>query len=246
MDFILCDDLAYILEEEKRILEKVMFQTNYKYQIHLFQKYDQKFMEMTNKKNCLKIYILDIEVNGISGIDIARQIRQKDNTAIIIFLSQYERKYKDIIFQATIRYYQFINKRNMASLGPCIEQLIKEIKTTNILAFDQKGEVYTIRESSILFITTNKHLRKTIIATDYDDFYVTKTLNELQELLTNDFIRTHNSYIVNRKRVIHYSFKKKTITLDNHVVLKNAISRRISKEDIYHFIDEDAINISID
>lgn len=246
MEFILCDDSNDMLQQEKALIEKVMFRTNYKYHIHTFSHYNQKFMEMTNKNQCFKIYILDIEVNGVSGIDVARSIRQKDNTAIIIFVSQYEQKYKDVIFQATIRYYQFINKNKLETLPICIEELMKEIKATKVLAFDQKGELYTINEASILYITTNKYLRKTIIVTDYDQFYVTKSLNELQKLLSTDFIRTHNSYIVNCNRAIHYSFKKKTITLDNQEILKKAISRKISKEDIYNIIKDGTANISTD
>lgn len=233
LDFIICDNDKWIVTEVEKIIHSVMINNNHKYQIHSFYDYDDKFDNITNQKSENKIYILDIEVNGKTGIDMAREIRAKDQLAHIIFLSQYENKYKDGIFQSTIRYFAFVNKSDLPLLKTRIEELLKELKKINVVCFDDRGDLYTLKKESILFVTTNK--RKSRIVTDYDHFDVNKTLKELQDLLGSSFIKTKNSYLINKKRVLMYSLKERTITFDNHQK-ESAISKKYTKETFYNFM----------
>ena len=75
INFIVCDDNKNILNKVKKIIENTMMNNDVGYEIHLFSDYDAKFLELVKEKIPNKIYILDIETQTKSEIDIARIIR---------------------------------------------------------------------------------------------------------------------------------------------------------------------------
>lgn len=79
LNFIVVDDAKEITTVMKNIINQVMLKSNLEYKIHLFNDYDEKFMELMKSDSSNKIYFLDIETKSASGIDIARKIRRFDN-----------------------------------------------------------------------------------------------------------------------------------------------------------------------
>lgn len=229
MHFIVVDNNKLILNNIKDIIDNIMFKHKLDYKISCFENYDDSFYETFNIPS-IKIYILDIEVNNSNGIDIARQIRNHSTEDYIIFISSYERKYKNPIFNTTIRYYSFINKSNINRLTPTIKNILQEVNRNNTLTYYHKGYYYQIKTNMILYIQTNKN-KKTIIKTD--DLYDREcplNLEQLQKALGTNFIKTNRFYLINKQRATIYSFKDKSITFDNHAILKNCISRSFKKD----------------
>ena len=141
-DFVVVDDNKDILKIVKNILEVFCFQKNIEANIYSYTKYNKSFYKIFESPN-IRIFILDIEVDETSGIDIARQIRSYSTEDIIIFLSAYEDKYKDHIFKMTLRYFCFINKNELDSLNPRLNELFKQFKIDkNVLEFKERGQYY--------------------------------------------------------------------------------------------------------
>src|SRR5574344_1535458 len=87
INFIICDDEIHITEIEKNIITKIMFKTNIEY----------------------KIYILNIEVGELSGLEVAKKIRDKDWDSIILILtSHYE--LENMAYKSKILLLNFISK----------------------------------------------------------------------------------------------------------------------------------------
>ena len=60
-----------------------------------------------SKENFYQIYLLDIEMPGINGLETAKQIREIDKRAIIIFVTAYS----DYVFSSfEVQPFRFINK----------------------------------------------------------------------------------------------------------------------------------------
>lgn len=72
-DFVVVDDNKDILKIVKNILEVFCFQKNIEANIYSYTKYNKSFYKIFESPN-IRIFILDIEVDETSGIDIARQI----------------------------------------------------------------------------------------------------------------------------------------------------------------------------
>lgn len=216
VNFIICDDNSKIVKNMENIIDNYMMKNNIEYKTHVFSDYDRKFMEIMKKNMPFKIYILDIETPTRSGIDIARMIRNKDINSVIIFITSHEELgltvlKNEIMFLSFINKFDDYEKRLISS----ITKSLKILKTKRTLRFEEKGVIYTISIDDILYITRDSIERKSIIKTDYNEFKTTKTLNELKELLNDNFIQTHRACFVNKDRVAKIDKIRRKIYFDN-------------------------------
>lgn len=140
INFIVCDDEKEIVEKVKIILMKIAFQANIEYKIHAFNSYDESFMQTMNSNLENKIYILDIEVEDSSGLEVAKQIREKDWKSIIIILTAHY-ELETLAYKSKILLLDFISKYELYDekiyniIKLCIERKLNDdklkIKTKN-------------------------------------------------------------------------------------------------------------------
>ena len=84
--FIICEDNKEHLDRLCNIINKVMMPYNFEYKINKFTQYNKEVEEIINNKTDIKVYLLDIELPVISGLEIASEIRENDLESIIIFI----------------------------------------------------------------------------------------------------------------------------------------------------------------
>lgn len=108
INFVVCEDNKIILEKNVEIINKTMFNNNINYRIYKFEDYTNDFKNIIYNSD-IKIYILDIELNKTSGIDIAREIRKKDLDSIIIISTTYV-EYLPLALKNKLMLYDFISK----------------------------------------------------------------------------------------------------------------------------------------
>ena len=83
--FIVCEDNKESLERICNIINRVMMPYNYEYKTNKFTSYNKEVSELIKTKYEEKIYVLDIELGDVSGLEIASQIRHEDPESVIIF-----------------------------------------------------------------------------------------------------------------------------------------------------------------
>lgn len=215
INFIICNDKKEFIDEIISIIDTVMMKNNQAYKKHIYREYDDKFMNIIEDNLSWKVYILDIEVNDKSGINIARKIREKDIESMIIFITAYYEKYIQDIIKSKFMFLDFINKQNnyKIELTSAIEYALKNIKKKNIIRFKNSGIVYTLGTNDIIYICRDKD-RKCTIKTISNEFTVSKTLLELYELLDDSFQYSHRACIVNIDRIELYNKKEHIIIFD--------------------------------
>lgn len=230
INFIICDDNKDVVENIKNIIAKYMMKNNFEYKNHLFYDLDDKFMNITRSSLPFKIYILDIETPSRSGIDVARIIRDQDVESVIIFITGHEELGLTLL-KNEIMFLSFINKFDNYEkrLVTAINKGIKMLQRKNILRFEERGNIYNIAMDDILYITRDSIERKCIIKTTYADIKTYKSLNEIQKLLDNRFVKSHRACILNKERVAEIDKGKKTILFDNGIVI-DLLSDKYKKE----------------
>lgn len=151
INFIICDDKKEFIDEIISIIDIVMMKNNQAYKKHIYREYDDNFMNIIEDNLSWKVYILDIEVNDKSGINIARKIREKDIDSMIIFITAYYEKYIQDIIKSKFMFLDFINKQNnyKIELTSAIEYALKNIKKKNIIRFKSSGIIYTLGTNDI-------------------------------------------------------------------------------------------------
>lgn len=103
--FVICDDNVEVVEKTRLIVNKVMMPYDYDYKITRFKSYNSTFESIIKNNDEQKIYILDIELPGTTGLDIADKIREHDwNSIIIILTSHYE--CQDLVFEGRMTLFQ--------------------------------------------------------------------------------------------------------------------------------------------
>lgn len=231
IQYIICDDKLVFREKVVEMIDRVMMQNNMEYEKFLFDDYNEQFMEIMNQKNSLKIYILDIEVNGKSGIEIAKSIRKTDIDSMLIFCTAYYKKYEKDMLKSRFLFLDFIDKNGdyQRELEDSISLALKNLSMKNIIRFKNKNIIHTIATNDILYIMRGKDRKCTIRTTD-NEIVVNKPLVELKNMLDDRFVYSHRACIVNYDRIIQFDKKNRTILFDNHIGIDLVSSRFHMKE----------------
>ena len=227
INFIICDDNKKDRQRVAEIVDKFMMKNKLCYEKHFFNDYDDAFLQVVQSKLSFKIYILDIEMPTRSGIDVARIIRNHDINSLLIFLTGHNELTEtvvrnDFLFLSFINKFDNCEERLKKSLNDCM----KLLGTKKYLRFKDGGALYTLVYDDILYITRDSIDRKSIIVTDYSEFKVGISLNEIEEMLCGNFIRTHRSCIVNGNRAILIDKGRKIIKFDSGLEI-DMISKKI-------------------
>ncbi len=230
MRFIIYEDNSTILEQEQLIVNKVCMGEDFDYKINKFSGYDSSIEDIINSNNDKKIYILDVEVPKVSGLEIASKIRDKDWNSMIIFVTSHP-ECKDDIFYARLMVLDFISKTMnfKERLEKSIKVALESFNKNKFLVFKFNQITYRILMDSIIYIEKVHRGVNSIIVTDNEHYETSLSLSKLNELLDKRFFQTHKSCIVNVDRVRSVNSSINEIRFDNGEVI-NLLSERNKKE----------------
>ena len=126
--FIICDDNKEALEVANKAVTKAMMNYENEYKVLKFTKYDEKLKEQIKDEFNTKIYILDIELPIVSGLEIASEIREMDDDSIIIFVTAHP-ECKNDIFYSRLEAIDYISKyyRYEERIEDTIKNIIRKI-----------------------------------------------------------------------------------------------------------------------
>ncbi|MCI8408806.1 MAG: response regulator transcription factor [Lachnospiraceae bacterium] len=154
------------------------------------------------------IIFLDIQMDKMSGIDVARQIRSEGYSGYIIFLTAF----REYVFHGyevhALNYLLKPIKRQPLFL--CLNEVARHLEGNSYL-FRNKQELIRIPYKDILCFSASLHYVDILTTTDNLCQY--STLNNIITHLPKEFIRIHRSYIVNMEHI--YKLSGNTITLSN-------------------------------
>ncbi len=229
--FITCDDNAEALEKTVHSITKIMMPYDFDYKISKFRKYDDDLAELIKSTGEQKVYILDVEMPKVSGLEIASEIRENgDWDSMIIFVSAHP-ECKDDIFFSRIMALDFISKyfEYEKRLEESLNQVLFIYNKRNVLIFNYDYITYRVPINKILYIEKVTGEKKCIIATESGKKYeVISSLREISKRLTNDFYQTHKSCLVNTSKIFQVDYVENLITFYNKMQT-NLLSNRCKK-----------------
>lgn len=216
INFIVVDDIKKYSDMISDIVTKVMMKNKFLYKTHIFSEYDESFMKVMNSDIPNKIYIMDIETRESSGIDIARKIRRFDIDSIIIFVTVHNEAgmvllQDDLMFMTFLSKFDDFENKLYNSINKALDYMHHKV----VIKFNDKGIIYTIPISDILYVTKESISRKSIIKTSYAEYSVNLTLKEIVDLCDNYLVQTHRSCFVNMDRVRLIDKHDSIIEFDN-------------------------------
>lgn len=222
MNFIIYEDDKEYATRYKNVIHKLFGSTNFNYKISEINEYNDNTEERMNQIDGNRIYILDIEVPGKSGLELARKIRKTgDWTSPIIIVTSHE-EFKTVGYTGKILMLNFISKNEELEkdLYETLEVALEINMANQSLHYTNKGELYYIPHKDILYIEKSLNDNISNIVTQNHTYNIRKTIKELEQDLSGaiNFVKTHRSCIVNIKNIKYVDFEHNKIVFGNREI----------------------------
>ena len=192
-----CDDEEIQLEYMQRLAEHWAKQAGVPLTYCAYKSAEELLFENTEGYP-FDLLILDIDMQGMSGMELARKIRAKDAGIPILFLTN-KREY---VFEGyevqALRY--LLKPMTEEKLFPLLDEVCTAAREEmQSLIVSAEGEHCKIAVPDILYLEADGHYVR--IHTVKQDYVVKKALSELSGELTDEFVLTHRSYLVHLMHV---------------------------------------------
>lgn len=219
MNFVIYEDCKEYVAKYKNVINKLLGVTTLNYKIIEINEYNEKVKESLNKIEGNKIYILDIEVSGMTGLELARKIRKTgDWTSPIIIVTSHD-EFKHVGYTAKILMLNFITKNEELEkdLSETLEVALEINMSKKSLCYTSKGDLYYIPYHDILYIEKSLNDNNCNVVTINNVYNIRKTIIDLEDKLSDDinFIKTHRSCIINLKNIKYIDFENNIIAFAN-------------------------------
>ena len=180
------------------------------------------------------IVFLDIQMEGMNGIEAARSLREKQGDTVLVFITGI----KDYVFDAFDLYaFQYllkpIDERKFAEV---LERAVRESakkKERRVLFI--KSRNLTLDQSEILYIESRA--KKVEIHTVRQTIEIYAAMDELEGQLGENFYRCHRAYIVNMDCITEYDGESITLTGGDRVYLTKKKYGEFVKAYMWHLQD---------
>lgn len=184
--------------------------------VYKYDSYNTEFDFFIRNNKDKKIYILDDEVDGVSGLELAKEIRKYDLDSIIILIIDFD-KYIENVFNIKLMALDiiFINTDYVSRLVDDIKLAISIIMKKDMFVFKYNHVLYRIPYNKICYIEKESMIKRCIIHTVDKDYYITENINSILSHLDNNFCRTHQSCIVNLNNIRMIDMKSNVIEFNN-------------------------------
>lgn len=198
INFIVCEDNKIILQKNIDIINKVMFNNNLNYRIYPFSSYNDDLKKIIKSKEDKKIYMLDIELDNRSGIDIAREIRKEDLDSFIV-ISTAHTEYLPYTLKSKLLLFDFVSKFDdyENNVSRVINNILDDYPKSKKLIVKVDKKATEISFDDIISLKYDGRARRTVIKTSTRDYEVNRPLISLTKDLDQRFQKQDNGIIIN-------------------------------------------------
>lgn len=196
INFIVVEDNNIILEKNNNIIHKVMFKNKIDYKIYSYSKYGSELKNIISSDLENKVYILDIELDEISGLDIARSIRKNDLNSFII-ISTTHTDFLPFAIKSRLLIYDFISKFDDYSnnLYVVLKEIVDKIYDQKTIQLIIDKEIKNIKLKNIKKIEYDEKIKSSIIILEDKKIYINKSLNYIYKKLDSRFIKNKSEIV---------------------------------------------------
>lgn len=217
LNIAICDDSKFDALAAREVIRNTLNNLNKEADIEYYLNAEDIQNKLLKRKEPLDLLILDIDMPGISGLDLAETLRANNLKLLIIFLSNHE----EFIFKAIeFQPFRYIRKIKLETEMPiAIQSAVKVIAANSDLhiTLDTDDGSIRIMMSEIMYYETEKR-KVAVILKNGKKIIVNKNITEMQEHIQNEkFIMIHRSCVVNVDHV--HNIHDYAVILDNNETL---------------------------
>lgn len=244
-NFIVYEDEEKFREKYHYIILKFIGDSNLAYKIIDISKYTKEEAERIKNLSGNNIYILDIEVPGKSGLDLAREIRHNGDWKSQIIIVTSHDDLKNFDYQSSMLMLAFITKYYdlEMKLYKMIGRAHKILTSNELINFKSDSKIYNIPINDVLYFEKVEYETNAVIVTKDNTYLTDKILKKWEEELRSDprFVRTFKNCIVNVYNIRKIDLNRDEITFENNkrVLLSRNYKKKI--KEIAKIIEESKV-----
>lgn len=204
-----CDDDADYAKHISTLITAWAAKCGHICEIHTFSS-AEAFLFAYAEDKTYDILLLDIEMGEISGIELARQVRRDNRPVEIVFITSHFEFFGEGYEVDALHYLvkPISEGKLMSVLSKAAEKLAIEPPFLVIASGSGTVKLY---ESEILYIEAFLHY--IVIYTAKEEYRLKESISAFSEKLSDDFFRSHRSYLVSLKHIVKIS--RTGIRMDN-------------------------------
>ena len=194
------DDQSIGGDELEQLVDEAFEGGSYAYSYQSFSSGNALLQHLEHDPGSFQIYLLDIEMEGLNGLETAQQIRRQDRDAVIIFITSHGELMPNAVRVLAFAYL----------VKPLDKQAVIETLHAAVQSLEQRKALYlySIRKKvysvSLVHIEYIESLGRKIIIHMLDGTQVEYN-GSLKEAMGKvegaPFARAHNSYVVNLEQI---------------------------------------------
>lgn len=229
MKIAICDDEDFAIDEIERLILS-FDKCDISYDISRFCD-GEKLLQSISGKKFFDIIFIDVELNGINGIDIAEKIKIQCSDTIIIFVSNHSSYALDAFRAQALRF--LVKPVSKEVFDEVFSKAVKKyLSLTTQIVFKRENERFSTNVNDIIFV--EGYHRHIMVHTKDGAFESVGKLGELFERLQPfGFVQIHQGYIVNMNHIKH--FGKNDILLDNGATVSISVRKKQEALNAYDY-----------
>ncbi|MBR2350036.1 MAG: response regulator transcription factor [Clostridia bacterium] len=199
----ICDDEKFQLSNTEKALKTYFENKGIPYDVKTFGN-PVDFIDSLNKNN-YAIALLDICMPGITGIDVAKEIRRFGSECCIIFLTTSREFALDAYEVDALQY--LVKPYTQKAFDDAMDKAFRNMgKVEDYIIKKVDGVMRRIAVNTILFAESDKHYVN-IYLDNGDVCRLRTTVDDLADELDkfNCFKQSHKSYLINLNHVVSFS-----------------------------------------
>ena len=225
MKLLICDDSQVNVDLVSFLVE--IFEKNHNIKFEKDVRTSGDFI--LTEKNSYDIAIVDVEMPGISGIELSQRLKEINPRTCIIILTAFD-NYLDHAMK--IQVFRYLSKpldknRFFRNLEEAVEEYYK---TNKKLSLKSSDSFVVVNTNDILYI--ERKVGGTTVVTVNGEFEVKEKLDECKELINQPaaFVHSHNSIVVNLQNVVNFDKTIVTLQKNDKETVETYMSQRKYKE----------------
>ena len=193
----LCDDDPLQAQALQALVKAWAQQAQAQIKIRIYAS-AEAFLFADAEKCPANLLLLDVEMGGMSGIALAKELRRRGSLAEIVFITSH---FEFIGEGYEVDALHYLTKPVLREkLFPVLDRARKRIGVQPpSLLLQSEGETIRLRQDEILYIEAFRHT--VTVHTAQKSYSVNESISAVGERLGADFFAAHRSYFVNLKAI---------------------------------------------
>lgn len=198
-----CDDEISAVQDLSSNIISFMDSRDLEYTLSRFSNGESLLSCIAARNIYFDAVFLDIRMDRINGMDIAKEIRKTNGKTDIIFVTALKEYVFDAFDVGAANY--LVKPIETQKLHKTLERLAASVLSddAHFLLIHKSGEIIKIPFPDILYSEVVNH--RVFVYVQNSTYEYGAKIDDLEKKLTDDFFRCHRSYIVSMRYVESYS-----------------------------------------